>query len=199
MLIVIEGCVGAGKTTVAKGLAARRNSMLLLENFELNPFLRSFYKDPTANATETELAFLLLHYHQLRNHIDTSSANNEIIADFHLGKDLLYADLNLRQEKVRNIFTELYELFLDQTPSPTLLVFLSSSTELIVERIRKRNRDFELEIDSGYYAQVNSAYEEFFTRYAGRKLRVSMDECDFVKDPNLFAELALRVDGALTT
>ncbi len=58
MLIVIEGCLGAGKTTVAKGLAACRNSKLLLENFEVNPFLRAFYENPAENATETEFAFL---------------------------------------------------------------------------------------------------------------------------------------------
>ena len=54
MLIAIEGCVGAGKTTVAKGLASRRGSKLLLEDFQSNPFLRAFYEDPIGNAIETE-------------------------------------------------------------------------------------------------------------------------------------------------
>ena len=67
MLIVVEGCVGAGKSTVAKGLAAFRRSALLLEDFESNPFLRAFYDDPIGNATETEFAFLLLHFHQLKS------------------------------------------------------------------------------------------------------------------------------------
>lgn len=42
MLIVVEGCVGVGKSTIAKGLAEQRSSGLLLENFEANPFLRPF-------------------------------------------------------------------------------------------------------------------------------------------------------------
>jgi deoxyadenosine/deoxycytidine kinase len=83
MLIVIEGCVGAGKSTVARGLAVHRSSKLLLENFEINPFLRAFYEDPAGNATETEFAFLLLHFHQLKSQADTVS-ESEIIADFHL-------------------------------------------------------------------------------------------------------------------
>src|SRR5438445_3820261 len=62
MLIAVEGCVGVGKTTVAKGLATLRGSKLLLEDFESNPFLRAFYKDPIGNAIETEFAFLLLHF-----------------------------------------------------------------------------------------------------------------------------------------
>jgi deoxyguanosine kinase len=70
MLIVIEGCVGAGKSTIAKGLAARRSSKLLLEDFDANPFLRAFYEDPVEHAIETEFAFLLLHFHQLKNQAD---------------------------------------------------------------------------------------------------------------------------------
>ena len=72
MLIVVEGCVGAGKSTVAKGLAAFRESTLLLEDFESNPFLRDFYDDPVGNATETEFAFLLLHFHQLKSQAGTA-------------------------------------------------------------------------------------------------------------------------------
>lgn len=196
MLIVVEGCVGAGKSTVAKGLAAYRNSKLLLEEFESNPFLHAFYEDPVENAPETEFAFLLLHFHQLKSHNDDVT-KSEVIADFHIGKDLLYADLNLKDPRTRRLFGELYELCTEKTPSPALLIFLSASTDLLVERIRQRRRDYELEIDPGYYSTVNAAYEDFFQRYAGNKLKVSMNEWDFVKDPALFNKLALLVDGEL--
>jgi deoxyguanosine kinase len=94
VLIVIEGCVGAGKSTVVEGLAANRGSKALLENFEANPFLRAFYKDPIKHATETEFAFLLPHFHQLKNHA-AASTESEVIAGCHLGKDLIYAELKL--------------------------------------------------------------------------------------------------------
>src|ERR1035438_8007799 len=151
MLIVVEGCVGAGKSTVAEGLAAFRKSTLLLEEFELNPFLRAFYKDPVGNATETEFAFLLLHFHQLKGHADTTS-RSEVVADFHLGKDLLYADLNLKDVRAKRLFSELYELCAEKAPPPALVIFLSASTDLVLSRIRGRERDFELEIDPGYYS-----------------------------------------------
>jgi hypothetical protein len=67
-----------------------RYSKLLLENFESNPFLRAFYENPSANAFETEFSFLLLHFHQLKSHV-CAVANSEVISDFHLAKDLLYA------------------------------------------------------------------------------------------------------------
>lgn len=188
--------MGAGKSTVAKGLAATRGSTLLVENFEINPFLRAFYENPVQNAMETEFAFLLLHFHQLKNHLDAVLAR-EVIADFHLGKDILYADLNLQDTRARRLFRELYHLFLERTPLPGLLIFLSASTDLLVERIRWRKRDFELEINPVYYASVNKAYEDFFEHYSGKKLRLPMDKWDFVKDPALYQKLSSLVDGAL--
>jgi deoxyadenosine/deoxycytidine kinase len=196
MLIVIEGCVGAGKSTVATGLAACRGSELLLEDFESNPFLRAFYGDRFENATETEFACLLLHYHQLKRQVDAAS-RFEIVADFHLGKDLLYAHLNLKDMRAGRLFSELYELFLEKTPRPALMIFLSATTDLLLERIWRRKRDFELKIDPEYYSEVNAAYEELFKRYPGQKLRVPMDEWDFVKDPALYKTLASLVDGEL--
>jgi len=196
MLIVIEGCVGAGKSTVAKGLASYRTSDPLLETFEVNPFLRAFYEDSVKNVIETEFAFLLVHFHQLKNQADAAS-KKEIIADFHLGKDLLYADLNIKDTRTRRIFGDLYDLCLEKTPPVGLMIYLSATTELLLERIRRRKRDFELEIDPGYYAGVNQAYESFFESYSGKKLRLSMSEWDFVKNPSLFDKLSILVDKEL--
>src|ERR1039457_6493372 len=108
MLIAIEGCFGVGKSTVARGLADFRRSKLLLEDFESNPFLKAFYGDPAGTAIETEFAFLLLHFHQLKAHADVSS-RDEVISDFHLGKDLLYAHLNLNS-RVKKTFEDLYNI-----------------------------------------------------------------------------------------
>jgi deoxyguanosine kinase len=196
MLIVIEGCVGVGKSTVAEGLAAHRGSKALLENFEANPFLRAFYKDPIEYATETEFAFLLLHFHQLKNHA-VASTESEVIADFHLGKDLIYAELNLKDERAKSLFAQLYDLCVDETPKPALMIFLSATTDLLIRRIRARNREFELDINPEYYASVNQAYEQYFEQFAGRKLRLSMETWDFVKEPVLYQKLASLIDGEL--
>jgi deoxyadenosine/deoxycytidine kinase len=198
MLIVIEGCVGAGKSTVAQGLAASRRSKLLLEDFDRNPFLQAFYQNPLENATETEFAFLLLHFHQLKNQSDAAS-RSEVIADFHLGKDLLYANLNLKDRRFKSLFAELYQLCLETIPRPALMIFLSAPTDLLVDRIRQRKRDFELGIDPEYYAGVNAAYEEYFEEYNEKKMRISMDDWDFVKDPSLYNRLGSLVDGELNS
>jgi deoxyguanosine kinase len=198
MLIVVEGCVGAGKSTVAKGLAACRGSQLLTEDFEANPFLRAFYENPEENAIETEFAFLLLHFHQIKNHIGMASSA-EVVADFHLGKDLLYADLNLKDARAKHLFGQLYDLVREKILSPDLMICLSATTDLVIQRIRSRKRDFEMDINPEYYAGVNKAYEEYFEKYPGKKLRLQMDEWDFVKDPTLYERLSVLVNGELGT
>ena len=196
MLIAIEGCLGVGKTTVTRGLAAHRGSTPLLEDFEANPFLRAFYSDQSRNATETEFAFLLLHFHQLKNHGQVGNVA-EVIADFHLGKDLIYADLNLTDATAKRLFRDLYLFCLEKTPQPALMVCLSATTDLLMERVRTRDRDFEQDIHREYYAAVNDAYEDYFARYSGRKLRLSMHEWDFVRDPELYNRLSTVVDAEL--
>ena len=196
MLIAVEGCVGVGKSTVAKNLAAYRKSKTLLESFEENPFLKAFYEDPVGNATETEFAFVLLHFHQLKEHA-AEIEKREIVADFHLGKDLIYAALNLHNAKTLRIFRELHDDLAAQVAAPALMICLSASLELLLDRIRHRNRGFELKIDPGYYAGINAAYENFFRTYKGRKLRISMDEWDFVQKPTLCEKLSSLVNAEL--
>lgn len=196
MLIAVEGCIGAGKSTVAKGLALERGSEALFETFESNPFLSPFYEDPKLYATETEFTFLFLHFHQLKKHRQGIS-RSEIISDFHLGKDLLYARLNLEDSREREMFENLHDLLSEQVARPSLMICLSASTELLIERIRKRRRECEMKIDPAYYTRLNAAYEEFFDGYKDRKLRIVMDEWDFVGTPTLFQKLSLSVDERL--
>jgi deoxyadenosine/deoxycytidine kinase len=196
MLIAIEGCLGVGKSTVAKGLADSRRSGVLLEDFESNPFLRAFYQDPVGTAVETEFAFLLLHFHQLKTNAQ-SIGKGEIVSDFHLGKDLIYADLNLPDPRAKKMFVDLYALCVEKAPVPDLLVFLSCTDDLLIKRIRERDRDFEQQIDADYYSSINAAYEEYFSRYEGRKISISMNDWDFVKAPELYSTLSKLVDREL--
>src|SRR4051812_2380951 len=130
MLIAIEGCIGAGKTTVAKGLAAYRGSSPLLEAFEANPFLRAFAGNPSAYSLETEFTFLLIHFHQMKGIGATKTP--EVISDFHLGKDLLYEQMNISDKRTADIFRALYDVCVEQIPPVDLMICLSASNELIV-------------------------------------------------------------------
>jgi deoxyguanosine kinase len=85
----------------------------------------------------------------------------------------------------------------EQVPKPALLIYLSASTKLLTARIRDRKRDFELRVDPAYYAKLNDAYEKFFDRYEGQKLKIPMDEWDFLRTPDLYRRLSLQIDEHL--
>ncbi len=194
MLIVVEGCLGAGKTTVARGLSSARGSELLLEDFESNPFLQAFYDDPKSNTFETEFAFLLLHFHQLKSQAPTIR-ESEVVSDFHLWKDRLYAELNLGEHGLKSLFTGLFDYCAERTPTPDLMVCLSVSNDLLLDRIRQRNREFEVSVDAGYYVSVNAAYEEAFKAYKGKKISINMDDWNFVTTPALYSKLNALVQA----
>ncbi len=64
--ITIEGCIGAGKTTLATKLAERFGGKLILEQFEDNPFLPQFYEDPERHAFPVELYFMAERFQHLK-------------------------------------------------------------------------------------------------------------------------------------
>lgn len=190
-LIAIEGCVGAGKTTVAAGLGRFRGARLLLEDFSAVPFLEEFYADPSGCALETEFSFLLQHYHQLRI---AARESGEIVADFAIDKDLIFAQLNMPDLAERSAFEELHRLLSARVLMPTITVFLSSSDELILQRIKARGRPFELAAPQEYYRGLNAGYEAFFAGQAARVIHVSADEMDFCANPDLYTWLSTEID-----
>lgn len=192
MYIVIEGCIGSGKTTIAKLLAAERNSDLILEQFEDNPFLKKFYLNPSKYALETELAFVLIHYHQVFHELQLVGAG-EYVSDFHISKDILFAKMNLNNKDLV-VFKNLYASLTERLPVPDVVVCLQCSDELILRRVEERKRDVETQTTPQYFIKLNRLYKEYFEEIEWPKVLISMDERDFVKDPSCIQRLSREID-----
>lgn len=195
--IAIEGCIGAGKTTWARALASARQTCFVLEEFDKNPFLSAFYADPVGNVLETELQFLLTHYHQLKQKPPQADGILETFTDFAFFKDLIFAETNLMDHADKCLFDTLYNYLSARLKPPDLVIYLRGSDKLILDRIRQRNRSMEMQIDEAYFVRLNRAYEHFFSRFAGPLRIVDADQWDCIKQYGAVQEISKMIDSAL--
>jgi deoxyadenosine/deoxycytidine kinase len=150
--IEVCGGIASGKTTFAKLLASIGISPVH-EVFLANPFYKSFYRDPSANAFETEITFLLQHYHDIRNAV---SQQESCCCDFSLTLDAAYSDVTL-DIRSRNVFRAVYTEVARIVGRPTLLGYLNCDASEEFSRIKRRRRKSESSIRLDYLKAINAA------------------------------------------
>lgn len=163
--IVVEGPIGAGKTSLARRLAERLDARALFEQPELNPFLGRFYQDAERWAMSTQLHFLFQRFDQLGIVAETMEQQQRVVSDFVLDKDPLFAALNLAPDELA-----LYQRVFDAMkpaapPRPDLIIYLQAKPETLVERVRRRGLDTERRITEQYLERVAERYARFFYQY----------------------------------
>lgn len=199
MYIAIEGVIGVGKTTLARLLQPAFNSELLLEVFEENPFLSDFYADRQRYAFQTQIFFLLSRYRQQRSNVpDILARQVDLIADYTFEKDSLFARINLAGDEL-NMYHRVHEALAEKIPLPNLIVYLRASTEVLMQRIAKRDRPYERNMERAYIEQLGQAYDEFFARYykGGSVLVIDSNNIDFVANPEDLKSIEIRIQQAL--
>ncbi|MGE5221304.1 MAG: deoxynucleoside kinase [Omnitrophica WOR_2 bacterium] len=165
MYIAIEGVIGVGKTTLARLLQNPFQAALLLEVFEENPFLSSFYADRERYAFQTQIFFLLSRYHQQRRAVPgTLKQGESLIADYTFEKDALFARINLKGDELE-MYHRVHEALAEKITCPDLVVYLRSSTATLMQRITLRDRSYERNMDAAYIDELNQAYDDFFAHY----------------------------------
>jgi deoxyguanosine kinase len=194
--IALEGPIGVGKTTLAQVLARELNARLLLEEGEQNPFLARFYEDPEKYAIPVQLFFLLTRYNQQRELVQRPLLEQATVADYLFAKDRIFANLNLAPDELI-LYDQVFKLLDSQMAKPDLVVYLLARTEVLAERLRRRNRDFERDISYQYLERVSTAYRDFFFYYDETPLLVvDTSEIDFVNNPRDLADLIREIDRA---
>ena len=194
--IALEGPIGVGKTTLAQVLARELNARLLLEEAEENPFLARFYDDPEKYAIPVQLYFLLTRYNQQRELLQHPLLEQATVADYLFAKDRIFANLNLAPDELV-LYEQVYKLLDSKMAKPDLVVYLLARVEVLAERLRRRNRDFERDISYEYLERVSTAYRDFFFYYDEAPLLVvDTSEIDFVNNPSDLADLIREIDRA---
>jgi len=200
MYIAIEGVIGVGKTTLARLLKPAFNAELLLEVFEENPFLGSFYSDRERYAFQTQMFFLLSRYHQQYQGVPpVLAAGQSMLSDYTFEKDALFATINLKGDELE-MYYRVHSALGEKIAPPDLLVYLRASTDVLMQRIAARDRSYERGMDRGYIDELNQAYDDFFlgqTSHSSPILVIETDTLDYVRSPEDLQEIENRVRQAL--
>lgn len=191
--IVIEGVIGAGKTSLARMLSERLAAQLVLEEVEENPFLKDFYRDRDRFAFQTQMHFLFSRYQQQRGLRQTELFSDRMVSDYLFQKDRIFASLNLVDKELA-LYERLVGWLELDVVKPDVVVYLQASTETLLSRIEKRNRAFEKDMDRDYIERLNDAYTHYFFHYSETPLLVvNTNSIDFVNQSDDFQDLERRI------
>lgn len=193
--IVVEGPIGAGKTSLTQRLADYAGAKTLLEKPQDNPFLVNFYQDPARYALPTQLFFLFQRINEVRELAQMDLFTSRTFSDYLFDKDTLFARLTLSEDEFK-LYQTIYQTLVLQAPIPDLVIYLQASTDALIERVQRRGHRYERQISDDYLAKLAKSYGEFFHHYtAAPLLVVNSDNLNFVDNDEDFQLLISRIEN----
>ncbi len=177
--IVVEGPIGAGKTSLSRLLAEELQARLMLEVVEGNPFLASFYEDPERYSFKVQVFFLLSRYKQIQDLGQGALFYEHTVSDYLFDKDFIFASLNLKGAEWE-LYQELYQQLKPKLTTPDLTVYLRAQPDLLLQRIAQRGRSFERNMEASYLWRLGKAYDDYFQHYQGSLHIIEAADFDFV-------------------
>jgi deoxyadenosine/deoxycytidine kinase len=179
--IVIEGNIGAGKTTLASMIARDFNAKLILERFADNPFLPKFYDDPARYSFPLELSFLADRYRQLKDElVEQDLFMSFTVADYYFMKSLVFSSKTLEKDEF-SLYRQIFYIIYSSLPKPDLYVYLHVPPERLLRNIAARGREYEQSITAEYLSGIQDSYFNFFRQNPeNRYLVLDTSNIDFV-------------------
>ncbi|MEA3316466.1 MAG: deoxynucleoside kinase [Bacteroidota bacterium] len=181
--IVIEGNIGAGKTSLCKMISEEKNAKLILEKFADNPFLPKFYKNRERYSFQLELSFLAERYYQLNKELTSPDLFKSFsIADYYFMKSLIFAQATLKDEEY-NLYRQIFNIIYKSIPKPDLYVYIHMNSENLIKNIKNRGREYEQDISSEYLKMIQKRYFDFFKQNNDMPiLIIDTNNIDFVSN-----------------
>ncbi len=201
--ITVEGPIGVGKTSLAKAISEHFEFALLKEIVDENPFLGKFYDNIEEWSFQTEMFFLCNRYKQLGDiNEHYISQNKPVVADYHIFKNLIFAQRTLNQQEYHK-YLSIYNILTEDMPTPNVIIYLHASLETLLERIENRGREIEKNINPLYLKQLSLDYEEAMAHFERQYpdvpvLRFNGDKLDFVKNKQDLTHMIGQLSEALT-
>lgn len=192
-ILVFEGNIGVGKTSLAQKIAKDYSVPSLLESFTQNPFLEKFYDQPERFALPLENYFLADRFRQFSAFFKGEIPKKIGVADHSLFKSLVFAKINLNPSDYKD-FKKKYDQLVGEEFIFQKVIFLHQPLEKIKQNIKIRGRSYEQNIDSDYLKKIEVAYQNFI--YSGLPFRyqtIDITDLDFVNDERAYQIILQRI------
>ena len=168
------------------------------EDHTVNPFWEAFYSDPSAYTFETEITFLLQHYHFAK--VAGSEPQGAFILDHSFELDMAYAEVGLKGTR-QEIFKSIYQEVQRELGYPSALVFLTCGVEEAARRIRARARPLEMELPLEFLSELHRELGQRIDELSQRIpiVRVDSETTDFREAGSWHRELVSELEGLLAS
>ena len=211
MLIVVGGMIGLGKSSVAKILGDHFGSEVFYECVDDNPILPLFYSESEEEIKKKRYPFLLqLYFLNTRfKSIKEALVKNNNILDRSIYEDWYFAKKNMELGRISELEMSIYENLLNNMmeelaelpkKAPDIMVYLKGSFETVLDRIKLRGREFEIDDNlKDYYKFIWEGYDEWVENCynASDVLIMDMDKMDVVKNKEDREELVRLVEAKI--
>lgn len=182
--IIIDGPVGVGKTSLMEILVSEFGYKPFLEPVTDNPLLDKFYYNRKRYSFPLQIFFLNKRFAMLKDAAEIDGA----IMDRSIYGDVIFArmlcDGGDMEKEEYSLYKELLSNMLEHVQPPKLIIYLETSVDSVIEKIKKRGRDYEQVVERAYWEQLNKEYREYFEYYnISPILKINTDNLDYVNNP----------------
>ena len=199
MYIAIAGNIGSGKTTLTEMLTKRYDARSYLEESN-NPYIGDFYENMNRWSFNLQIYFLGSRIRQTMEMLSDASAcdiiqDRTVYEDAHIFAGNLH-EMGLMSTRDFDTYMGIFRLVTELIPKPDLLIYLRASVPTLISQIRKRGREYEMNIDENYLKRLNDKYNYWIDNlYDGEVLVIDKDYEDFVSDPAVLEKICARLDA----
>ena len=195
MYIAIAGNIGSGKTTLTEQLTQRYGAKAYYENID-NPYLGDFYM--SSWAFQLQIFFLGSRIQQTMEMLSSGEKNifqdRTIYEDAHIFAENLHS-MGLISSRDFDTYMKIFDLTTNLIPQPDVLIYLRASIPTLISQIKRRGRDYEMNIDEDYLLRLNEKYENWINNiYKGRLLIIDKDVDDFVEHPEIIDRICEQLE-----
>ncbi len=198
--IIVAGNIGVGKTSLAERLSDRLGWRCAFESVADNPYLADFYTDMRAWAFHLQIFFL---GHRAEQYLEAARDQRSAILDRSMYEDCHIFARALHHmgdvsERDYLAYRRLFDVVVNGTPRPNLLIYLKAPVSVLMERIRRRARNMETGITPEYLTLLDSFYDEWLGAFdLCPVLTIRTDDLDYVHQQKHLDTVIERIQDKL--